>query len=175
MPDLVIRTAHDDDRAAIQDVTLAAYQEYASVMSAHWEDYRQGILATLAEVKPAEQIVAEQDGAVVGTVLLYPAGTVFTTPGGASVTLASPEVRLLAVAPAARGQGIGAALIRECMQRARQSGAAALTLHTTDIMQVAMSMYERMGFVRAPELDFHPGPGITVKGYRFDLNEAKRH
>jgi GNAT superfamily N-acetyltransferase len=173
MPDLLIRAAHASDRAAIQDVTLSAYQEYAALMPAHWEDYRQGILATLAEVKPAEQIVAEQDGTVVGTVLLYPAGTVLTTPDGASVSLTRPEVRLLAVAPAARGQGIGAALIRECIQYARQSGATALTLHTTDIMQVAMGMYERMGFVRAPELDFHPGPGITVKGYRLDLNEAK--
>ena len=173
MPDLLIRAARDSDRAAIQEVTLSAYQEYASLMPAHWEDYRQGILATLADVKPAEQIVAEQDGAVMGTVLLYPAGTVFTTPDGTSVTLAWPEVRLLAVTPAARGQGIGAALIRGCIQRARQSGAAALTLHTTDIMRVAMSMNERMGFVRAPELDFHPVPGITVKGYRLDLKEAK--
>jgi GNAT superfamily N-acetyltransferase len=173
MPDLIIRAAHDSDRAAIQDVTLSAYQEYAELMSAHWEDYRQGILATLTEVNPAEQMVAEQNGAVVGTVLLYPAGTVLTTPAGASVTLTWPEVRLLAVAPAARGQGIGAALIHDCIQRAHQSGAAALTLHTTDMMQVAMGMYEKMGFVRAPELDFHPGPGITVKGYRLDLNEAK--
>ena len=89
------------------------------------------------------------------------------------MTLTWPEVRLLAVAPVARGHGIGAALIRECVKRARQSGAEAITLHTTDMMQVAMGLYERMGFARAPELDFRPGPGITVKGYRFDLNEAK--
>ncbi len=169
MPDPIIRTAHDDDRASIKEVTLAAYQEYAALMPAQWEDYRQGILETLTEVEPAQQIVAELDGAVVGTVLLYPAGTVFTAPNGTSVTLGWPEVRLLAVAPAARGQGIGAALIRECIQRARQSGAGALTLHTTDMMRVAMSMYERMGFVRAPELDFRPAPGITIKGYRFEL------
>jgi len=34
-----------------------------------------------------------------------------------------PEVRLLAVAPAARGKGIGEALMRECIRRARRSGA----------------------------------------------------
>jgi len=156
-----------DDHAGIRDVTLSAYQEYAVLMQTHWEDYRQSILATLANVQPAEQIVAEQDDTLVGTVLLFPAGTVLTTPDGASVTLTWPEIRLLAVRPAARGHGIGAALVRECLQRARQSGAAALTLHTTDMMQVAMSMYERMGFVRAPELDFHPTPGIAIKGYRY--------
>jgi len=31
-------------------------------------------------------------------------------------------------------------------------------------MRVAMRMYERMGFVRAPELDFHPDENVTVKG-----------
>lgn len=170
MPDLLIRDARDSDRAIICEVTISAYQEYASRMPANWEEYRQNILATLAEVKPAEQIVAEQDGAVVGTVLLYPAGTVMTPRAEVSVTFAWPEVRLLAVAPAARGQGIGAALMRECLHRARQSGAKALTLHTTDMMQVAMSMYERMGFVHAPDLDFRPVPDITIKGYRYDLN-----
>ncbi len=169
MPELLIRTARENDRAAIREVTLTAYQEYASLMLTQWDGYRENILDTLAEVQPAEQIVAEQGGAVVGTVLLYPAATVFTAPNGASVTLTWPEVRLLAVTPVARGQGIGAALMRECLQRARRSRAAALTLHTTDMMQVAMSMYERMGFVRAPELDFQPVPSITIKGYRFDL------
>ena len=172
MTELHIRDARADDHDAIQDVTLSAYQEYAASMQAHWENYRQGILATLANAKPAEQIVAEQNDTIVGTVLLVPAGTVLTPPNGASVTLTWPEIRLLAVAPATRGHGIGAALVRECMRRARQSGAAALTLHTTEMMQVAMSMYERMGFVRAPELDFHPAPGITIKGYRYRFDDG---
>jgi hypothetical protein len=40
------------------------------------------------------------------------------------------------------------------------------------MMQAALRMYERMGFVRAPELDFHPAPGVTVQGYRLDLKES---
>lgn len=171
MHGLHIRNAHDSDRDAIRDVTLSAFQEYAALMPAHWKDYRQGILSRLADVIPAEQIVAEQDGAIVGTVLLFPAGTVFAIPDRSPVTIAWPEVRLLAVAPAARGQGIGAALARECVRRARQSGATALTLHTTYMMHVATRMYERMGFVRAPELDFHPAKDLTVKGYRLNLDD----
>ena len=56
------------------------------------------------------------------------------------------------------------------MRRARQAGFAAVTLHTTDMMAVAMSMYERIGFVRAPELDFEPAPGFTIKGYRYTFD-----
>jgi predicted N-acetyltransferase YhbS len=169
MSGLHIRDARDGDRDAIRDVTVSAFQEYAAQMPAHWETYRQGILATLADVKPAEQIVAERDGVLVGAVLLFPAGAVLNR---SIVPLAWPEARLLAVAPAARGQGIGAALMRECVRRARRSGAAALTLHTTDMMRAATRMYERMGFVHAPELDFHPAKDLTVKGYRLSLDHA---
>jgi GNAT superfamily N-acetyltransferase len=170
LTELHIRDARAEDQAAIRDVTISAYQEYAPIMQARWELYRNSILGTLADVKPAEQIVAEQAGAIVGTVLLFPAGTAFEAPSGESISLPSPEIRLLAVAPAVRGQGVGAALVRECMQRARESGSAAITLHTTNMMAVAMSMYERMGFVRATELDFEPAPGFTIKGYRYTFD-----
>ena len=172
---LINRQAGADDRDAILAVTLAAYQQYAAVMPALWDAYRQNILATLAAAPPDARIVAEEDGRVVGSVLLYPAGTVITRPGGGSTTLPSPEVRLLAVSPEARGKGVGAALMHECIQRARDSGAAALTLHTTQMMHAAMRLYERLGFARAPELDFQPAPDVVVKGYRLDLtDEAAR-
>jgi predicted N-acetyltransferase YhbS len=170
MTELHIRDARADDQAAIEAVTLSAYQEYAPIMQDNWERYRHSILGTLADVKPAKQIVAEQNGAIVGTVLLFPAATVINRPDGGTATLTWPEIRLLAVSPAARGQGVGAALVRECMRRARQAGFAAVTLHTTDMMAVAMSMYERIGFVRAPELDFEPAPGFTIKGYRYTFD-----
>ena len=169
MSDLILRDARDGDGDAIREVTLAAYSVYVPIMGPMWKFYQQNILETLADITPVEQIVAERDGSIVGTALLYPSGTVFHRPGGESATLAWPEMRLLAVAPAAQGLGIGAALVKECIRRTQQSGIAVLTLHTTEMMQVAMAMYERMGFHHAPELDFHPAPDVTVKGYRLDL------
>ena len=87
--------------------------------------------------------------------------------------LACPEVRLLAVAPEARGQGIGTALMKECIRRVRRLGISCLNLHTTDMMKVAMRMYEKMGFVRAPELDFHPAPSVTVKAFRLEIGSRR--
>jgi predicted N-acetyltransferase YhbS len=159
-----IREAGVGDQRAIHNVTLAAYEEYAPHMPpALWRGYRQNIVATLAAPAPAFQLVAEDAGAVVGTVLLYPAGS------DGPIARPWPEVRLLAVAPAARGRGVGAALMRECIGRTRAGGAEALSLHTTDLMQVAKTMYERMGFVRAPEIDFEPAPGILIQGFRLRL------
>ena len=169
MSGLTVRGAGPDDRDAIQAVTLAAYQEYTATIGAHWTGYRQNIIATLAAAVPGTQIVALDDDRVVGAVLLYPAGASIEKPGGTTLTLTWPEVRLLAVAPSARGRGVGGALMNECIQRARSAGSTALTLHTTDLMQAAMRLYERLGFERAQELDLVPAPGIIAKGYRLDL------
>ena len=172
MTELTLRDARPEDGAAIEDVTLSAYQEYAPVMQAGWEIYRQNILRTLADVHPAEQIVAERDGRLVGTVLLFPAKRKVDLPDGSQFVFESPEIRLLAVAPAARGQGVGVALMNECMRRAQQAGNAAITLHTTEMMQVAKRMYESMGFVRAPELDFTPAPEFVIMGYRYTIESV---
>ena len=168
MPERLIREAGVADRGAIHDLTLAAYEEYASRMPpALWRGYRENIEATLAAPAPAAQLVAEAAGVVVGSVLLYPAMA------DVAAGRPWPEVRLLAVAPAARGRGIGGALMRECIQRTRASGATALSLHTTDLMRVAKAMYERMGFVRAPEQDFQPEGAELVMGYRLAIDGGK--
>ncbi len=165
---LHIRDARDDEREAIRDVTLAAYEEYAAVMpQPFWEEYRRQLLVTLDKEGPVERIVAERGGTVVGSVLLYPPlANAYT---GIGVGVGWPEVRLLAVAPEARGQGVGAALMDECERRARRAGATVLGLHTMDMMQAALRLYGRRGFIRTPELDFHPAKGVLVKGYRRSL------
>ena len=84
---------------------------------------------------------------------------------GLSTSVGWPEVRLLAVAPAVRRRGVGTALMEECQQHAQRMGATVLGLHTMDMMQAAIRMYERMGFVRTPERDFSPVEGVLVKGY----------
>lgn len=168
MSDFALRDARPEDQPSIRDATLAAYEEYAKVLPVWaWEAYKRDILSTLARPEPAEQIVAERDGEILGTVLLYPAGSVLELPDGPTFTRQFPEVRLLAVPPAARHRGIGEALMRECIERARRAGVPALSLHTTDFMAAAMRLYERMGFVRAPEIDIAATPEILIKGYRY--------
>lgn len=173
MSTLKVRDARPSDRAKARKVTLSAFQQYAALIPSRWEGYRENILETLSHPEPAEQILAEEGGKIVGSVLLYPAGTHLESEN-ATETRDWPEVRLLAVAPEARGKGIGAALMRECMNRARRSGAAFLTLHTTDMMRVAMRMYEKMGFVRAPEFDFQVDEEVLVKAYRLDLSLPRK-
>ncbi len=168
---LMVRKAVAGDRQAILKVTLGAYQEYAAVMQPrYWRLYRENITMTLADIGSAEQFVAESGGQVVGSVLLYPAGAVLGSPGSSRPGLRWPEIRLLAVAPESRGQGIGEALVEACIEHARSEGAGAVTLHTNDMMEAASRLYKRMGFTRKPELDFSPRPGVVIKGYRFQMD-----
>jgi GNAT superfamily N-acetyltransferase len=165
---LVIRDARGDERDAMRDVTHAAYEEYAAMLpEAVWAGYRRQLAATLDSEESVERIVAERNGAIMGSVLLFPPST---KAYGSGVPRADcPEVRLLAVVPAARGDGVGTALMNECAQRARRVGAPALGLHTMDFMRAAVRIYDRLGYVRAPDLDFAPATGVLVKGYRLDL------
>jgi predicted N-acetyltransferase YhbS len=160
LPDFQIEDARPADQPAIQAMTLAAYDEYAAQIPAHWDIYRADILATLAEPQPAQQLVARRAGQIVGGVLLYP-------PDGSHP---HPVIRLLAVHPAHRGAGIGAALVHACIRRTRQSGATALTLLTSIKMRAAVRLYERLGFARAPGLDVEAAIGLTIIGYRLDLD-----
>ena len=144
-----------------------AYQEYqASFPAGLWDGYVRDVMDVRSRLNFSELIVAELGGRVVGAVTFYPDASQSEQegwpPGWAGV-------RLLAVHPDARGLGIGRALMDECLRRSRERAALTLGLHTTEVMGVARGMYERMGFVRVPEFDFHPGPGVVVMAYRLDL------
>nr|CAA9254255.1 hypothetical protein AVDCRST_MAG63-2076 [uncultured Armatimonadetes bacterium] len=166
-----VRDARQDERDAIRDLTLRAYEPYATVMTpASWAGLDGALRAALASEAPMERIVAEQDGALVGSVLLYPPAA--DAYGDLAESARWPEVRLLAVAPEARGRGVGRALMDECVRRARAAGATELGLHTSESMQVALRMYERMGFVRAPEYDFHIAGAEVVQAFRLPLDGA---
>lgn len=78
------------------------------------------------------------------------------------------KLRLLIVEPAARGLGIGKALVQACVDFARQAGYRRLTLWTNDVLLAARGIYRQAGFEMVssqPHSDF--GPAIV--GEEWDL------
>jgi predicted N-acetyltransferase YhbS len=163
-----IRDARPDDRAAVRELTLRAYAEFEAIMDpVSWAELDGAIRGALASDAPADCIVADEGGTIVGSVMLYPAKA--DAYGDLARAVDCPEVRLVAVAPESRGRGVARALMEECIRRARAWGASALGLHTSRSMRGAMALYARMGFRRTPETDFQPPGAELVEGYRLTL------
>lgn len=81
--------------------------------------------------------IAELDGKIVGGVVVV------------KQSKKVAKLRLLIVDPAARGLGIGARLVDECIQFSRRAGYERMTLWTNNILHNARHIYERAGFQRA--------------------------
>ena len=58
------------------------------------------------------------------------------------------EVKSMFTAPAARGKGVAAALLRQLEDHARHLGLPALKLETGEELAAALRLYARQGFVR---------------------------
>lgn len=164
----MIRDARPDERAAVRDLTLRAYAEYASIMDpTSWAGLDGAVRAALASSAPVDCLVADDHGVLIGSVMLYRPNV--DAYGDLSRAGDYPEVRLVAVAPEARGRGVARALMDACIRRAREWGATALGLHTSRSMRGATALYARMGFERTPATDFHPPGAELVEGYRLTL------
>jgi ribosomal protein S18 acetylase RimI-like enzyme len=164
---LILREAREDELDAVSLLIRDAYQQYEkSLPPEAWKSYVEDMMNVRGRLNESQLIVAETDGQLAGAVTLYLAGEYSSQEGWPS---GWAGIRLLAVRPAYRDRGIGRALMEECIRRCLQQGIATIGLHTTEIMAVARGMYERMGFARVPEFDFHPAPGVVVMAYQLDL------
>ena len=164
---MILRRAQPEEFAAVGRLTLAAYVADGYLEKDH--EYATELSAAAHRAAEAELIVAVDPTTheLLGTVTFCLAGSHYaevSRPGEA-------EFRMLAVAPAARGQGIGHALARWCVDRAREQGCTAVVLSSLDQMHAAHRLYERMGFRRLPERDWFPTPEITLVSYVLDLEQ----
>ena len=108
-----------------------------------WDERFEALVADVVrrfarDLDPARERawIAELDGRNVGCVLLV------REPDSADTA----RLRLLLVEPAARGLGLGRALVRECASFARAVGYRRIVLWTNDVLTSARRIYEAEGY-----------------------------
>ena len=139
----VVRDFLPSDSAQVNALALRAFEQFKDSYQ-DWTGFRAkiGNMSALADV--GEIVVAEVEDQIVGAVAYVGP----SAPKAEFFRLEWPIMRMLVVAPDFRGRGIGRALAQECLRRAKRDGAFVFALHTSELMQVALPMYQRMGFKR---------------------------
>ena len=103
--------------------------------------------------------IAERDGENVGSVMLVKDSEEVA------------RLRLLLVEPKARGLGIGARLVDECVRFAREARYRKITLWTHSVLTAARHIYEQAGFTLVDSRK-HNEFGKELIGENWDLQIA---
>jgi DNA-binding MarR family transcriptional regulator/GNAT superfamily N-acetyltransferase len=155
-PDVAVRAPGPGDLGWIVERHGALYaQEYG------WDQRFEALVATIvgdfaANRDPSREAawIAECAGARAGSVLCVRKDD------------ATAQLRLLLVEPWARGRGIGALLVDECLAFARSAGYRAIGLWTNDVLEDARGIYERAGFELVDSDPHHSfGPDLVGQNW----------
>ncbi|MBP1083631.1 MULTISPECIES: GNAT family N-acetyltransferase [Bacillus] len=163
-----ITDLEEQDRETVRQLLIDSYSQYEKKFENPdmWLNYLANISASVDNPQIDRILVAKNGQSVLGTLQLFESSE--KAYGRPELEIFSPIVRLLAVHPEARGRGVGQALLKESCQYAKLKRAESLYLHSTDLMQKAIQLYEWLGFKRDESKEFY-NQNILVKCYRFDL------
>lgn len=158
----MIREATERDAAAVIALWTQAYVTEGE--GGRDDPYSEAEFAETAV--RGEVFVAERDGEVIGVVVLLP-------PEAEDRAVAvgdEAELARLAVAPAARRDGVGDALVERCERRAREAGWEAIALWSRPYQRAGHRLYERRGYRRAAERDSVDETGFGRLVFRLALS-----
>jgi ribosomal protein S18 acetylase RimI-like enzyme len=161
---LEIREARPDEYDEAGRVTRQAYEEFFGPGADDEDpDYLRNLGDVAGRADRTTVLLALEHGAILGTVTLELDARV---DHDVREELAPDEahIRMLGVAPTARGRGVGGRLMDDAERRAREAGKTSVTLHSTAPMRTARAMYLARGYVR--EKDEVLPDGFVLLGFR---------
>ncbi len=161
-----VRGVEPHEHAALGELTVAVYRQ---VLNSQLVDYAAVLRDVPGRLAAGCEVLVAADGdRLLGGVTYVPgpgAYAQFAVAGEA-------ELRMLVVDPVAQGRGVGTALVRACVDRARADARSALTLGTMPAMVAAQRLYRRLGFARVADRDDQVPTGLPLLCYSLDLRAA---
>ena len=166
---LIIRNARAEEFEEIGKLMVNVYSHLEGFPKETEQPAYYKMLAGVGELttKPGVEILValNSGGHIAGAVVYFSDMQFYGSGGTATREKNAAGFRLLSVDPLFRGNGIGKLLTIECINRTKQKNIPQIIIHTTKAMQIAWTMYEKLGFIRSEDLDFMQGE-LAVFGFR---------
>jgi len=149
--ELKFREGTIEDKEQLKELAISSYAQFEKVLTEeNWNSLYENLKAesSYTEIlKIAKCFVCEVEGEIIGVVYLVPSGhptDIFAESWS--------YIRMVGVNPKYRGNGISAKLTQHCIAYATKSGEQIIALHTSEFMNAARHIYEKLGFKRIKEL-----------------------
>jgi GNAT superfamily N-acetyltransferase len=167
-----VRNAQPSELPAIGQLMVEVYSQLEGFPKEKEQPAYYEMLRNVGDLtaRPVTQILVavNSNDQIKGAVVYFGDMQYYGSGGAATKEKNSAGFRLLAVANDARGSGIGKMLSVACIEQAKQQHQKQMIIHTTNAMQTAWTMYEKLGFKRSIDLDFMQGH-LQVFGFRLVL------
>ncbi|WP_256728644.1 GNAT family N-acetyltransferase [Microbacterium oleivorans] len=168
---VTIRLVRTEEFERAGDLTARAYEHSYAGLS---DGYLSSLRDVATRVRQGDVWVAVDGG---GEIL----GTVWVSrphrPLAAVALSGETDFRQLAVAPEARGRGIGEALTRHVIDLARERGSHRVVMNSGPEMTAAHALYAKLGFQRLHDregtIEVEPGRFIELLSFGYDLDPAQ--
>jgi ribosomal protein S18 acetylase RimI-like enzyme len=156
--DLTLRAGRSEDA---EDCGSICYEAFKAIADQHSfppdfpsSEVAGGLLMSLLSRDDIYSVVAEADGRVVGSNLLWENGTI-------------AGVGPITIDPAAQNVAVGRRLMEDVLQRARERGLAGVRLCQAAYHNRSLSLYTKLGFITREPLSNLQGPAIEqqIPGY----------
>ena len=151
--DLTYRKANLSDLEQLKSLGIESYTEFSKVLTrTNWDKMNSFLendenLASL--IKKSTVFVCEKDLSIIGMIYLVPSG---------NPTELFQEnwsyIRFLGVNTKFRGSGIGKKLTDLCIGYAKETKQKFISLHTSEFMDSARAIYEKIGFEKTKEIEY---------------------
>jgi ribosomal protein S18 acetylase RimI-like enzyme len=163
---IIVRGARPDEHARLGDLVVAAYRSLPEFDDPGYEPELRDVARRAREAVVLVAVDDAADERLLGCVTYVPGPE---SPWAELLEPGEAAIRMLAVDAAARGRGAGTALAAACVVRARAEGRVAILLHSLPYMRAAQAIYARLGFMRRPDRDWEPEPGVRLLGFALPL------
>lgn len=147
-----IREGNSNDLPGLKKLALDSWKQYRSVLT---DENWNRLYSTLSADNTFIELLNNSCSFVCENNEKELIGMSFLVPSGNPTDIYTPEqcyIRFVTVSPAYAGRQLGQKLTEKCIEKAKETNESVIALHTSEFMDSARHVYEKLGFQISREL-----------------------